>query len=112
MTFQITFSPVDMLGDLTLTASGDILTVNGDVLDFSDLPDGGEYPAEALDNPMVVGGVQRADGVIHITVILPYSNPDAPEAVRFPQSITVTTDGEIALPEGRDREEEAENAAE
>ncbi|PWL18814.1 hypothetical protein DKP76_07050 [Falsochrobactrum shanghaiense] len=97
----ISFSPIRCDADLVISKSGDTLTINGDPLDFSDLPEGGEYPREAIDNEFVVGGIKRLDGVIHITVMLPYSNPDAPTAVTFPDPITVTGDGVIALPEGR-----------
>lgn len=97
----ISFSPIRYDADLVISRSGDTLTINGDQLDFSDLPEGGEYPREAIDNEFVVGGVERLDGVIHITVMLPYSNPDAPREVTFPDPITVTSDGIIALPEGR-----------
>lgn len=97
----ISFSPIRYDADLVLSKNGDTLTINGDPLDFSDLPDGGEYPREAIDNEFVVGGVKRFDGVIHVTVLLPYSNPDAPAEVTFPEPIEVTTDGDIRLPEGR-----------
>lgn len=102
--FKISFSPQYSTGDLTLVKQGDILTVNGDVLDFTDLPEGGEYPPEAIDNEFVVGGVKRVDGEIHITILLPYSNPNAPRSVTFPDPITVTADGPVALPEGRNPE--------
>lgn len=112
----ITFSPIRSDAELVLSKSGEVLTVNGDVFDFSDLPDGGEYPAEALENDMIVGGVKRVVGVIHIAVILPYSNPEPPTAVAFPDPITVTADGVITLPDGRDapapEDQESNNAAE
>ena len=99
--FKISFSPQNSTADLTLVKQGDTLTINGDVLDFSALPEGGEYPPEAIDNEFVIGGVKRADGEIHITILLPYSNPDAPLSVTFPDPITVTADGPVTLPEGR-----------
>ena len=98
---RVSFSPIRWDADLHLYKSGDTLTINGDVLDFSDLPNGGEYPPTSIDNPFVIGGVSRLDGVIHITVLLPYSNPDAPAEVIFPKPIEVTTDGDIVLPAGR-----------
>ncbi len=102
----IYFSPIRSDRDLGLSKSGDILTVNGDILDFSDLPEGGEYPPEAIENDFITGGVKRIDGEIHITIMLPYRNPNAPQSVTFPEPLSVTLDGEIALPEGRNAEVE------
>lgn len=99
--FIISFTPQLSDADLTLSKQGDIFIINGDELDLSNLPEGGEYPAEAIENDFVVGGVKRVDGEIHITILLPYSNPDAPRSVTFPDPITVTVDGPVELPEGR-----------
>lgn len=113
---MIFLKPQFASGTLNISKQGDSLTINGDVLDFTDLPEGGEYPPEAIDNDFVVGGVKRVDGDVHIAVLLPYSNPNPPRAVAFPDPVTVTADGVIALPEGRDAPEpeelENDNAAE
>ncbi|WP_176038777.1 hypothetical protein [Brucella tritici] len=106
----IYFSPIRSDRDLGLSKSSDILTVNGDILDFSDLPEGGEYPPEAIENDFIVGGVKRIDGEIHITIMLPYRNPTAPRSVTFPDPVFVSVDGDIALPQGRNVE--VEHAAE
>lgn len=100
----IHFSPAMSDGSITLSKNGDVLTVNGDALDFSDLPEGGEYPAEAIDNEFIVGEVKRVNGKVHITVLLPYSNPNPPRLVAFPTPLLVGQDGAIALPECRDAE--------
>lgn len=99
--FKITLSPQFSDADLTLVKQGKILKVNGDELDFSATQEGDEYPAEAVDNPSVIGGISMIDGQINITVLMPYNNPDAPESVTYPAPIIVIADGEIALPEGR-----------
>ncbi|RRY17925.1 hypothetical protein EGJ57_16370 [Brucella anthropi] len=96
--FKISFSPQYSAVDVSLEKRGNALIVNGDELDFSDLPDGGEYPPEAIDNPSIVSSVTRVEGEIHATVILPYMVPGHFET---PPPITVTSDGPIALPEGR-----------
>lgn len=106
----IHFSPIRSDSDLNLSKTGDILTVNGDILEFTDLPDGGEYPPEAIENDFIVGGVKRINGEIHITIMLPYKNPNAPQSVTFPEPISVAIDGSVALPEGRNAE--AEHAVE
>jgi len=99
--FKITFSPQYSFAEPMLEKQGDALIVNGVTLDFSNFPEGGELPPEAIDNPFIVGGVERKDGVIHMTILLPYSNPNAPQSVTFPEPILITEDGPIALPEGR-----------
>jgi len=110
---RISFSPQYSDDELTLVKSGETLTINGDALDFSDLPEGGEYPAEAIDHEFVIGGVQRIDGVIHITVRMPYTNPEPPQSVAFPVPMIVSQDGPITLPESRHvAEEETDHAAE
>lgn len=96
--FRISFSPQFSVAQLVLEKHGNALIVNGDELDFSDLPDGGEYPPEAIDNPSIAGGVTRVGEEIHVTVILPYLMPGHFET---PPSITVINDGPIELPEGR-----------
>lgn len=96
--FEISFCPQLSDADLSLEKRGNVLIVNGDELDFSDLPDGGEYPPEAIDNPPIVGGVTRVGEEIQITVILPYLMPGHFET---PPPITVINDGPIELPEGR-----------
>ncbi len=114
--FKISFSPQYSTAVLSIEKRGGVLIVNGDELDFSDLPDGGDYPAEAIENPMVVGGVKRVDGEVHIAVLLPYSKPNPPRSVAFPDTLTVASDGEITLPEGRiapsQNEQETDDAAE
>ncbi|MBA8846279.1 hypothetical protein FHW02_004369 [Ochrobactrum sp. RH1CCR137] len=102
---RIFLSPQRSDTELTLSAHGDVLIINGDALDFSDLPDGGEYPPEAIDNPFVVGTVTRVNGEIQITVLMPYSNPNPPQTVSFPAPIVVSKNGPIDLPDGRSLEE-------
>lgn len=97
---KIVFSPQRSDTRLNIYKNGDVLTLNGDALDFSDLPDGGEYPPEAIDNPFVIGGVSRMNGIIRLTIILPYSNPTPPEYVSFPEAVVLDYDGEIHLPDG------------
>ena len=82
---------------LTLSKSGDALTVNGTVYDFSPLPNGGTLPREAVDCEWICGDVDRVNGELVIPISLPHG-PDAAEAARFPEPMNVT-DGEVVLPE-------------
>lgn len=94
---QITLSPVRSDDALTLEKQGDTLTVNSESYDFSQLADGETLPGEAIDSPWFAGPVERISGELHLTLRLPHG-PNASEAERFPEPITVTEDGPIALP--------------
>lgn len=94
---QITLSPVRM--DETLAASmvGDVLLLNGQAFDFTQLPEGATLPAEAISSHWIVGPVKRIDGEIHLTLILPHG-PNPSPAVAFPEPIRVTKAGAVKLP--------------
>lgn len=94
---KIKFSPQRRNDTLSISKSGDTLTINGDSLDLSAIPDGATLPADAIDSEWIVGPVEHIDGELHLTVLLPHGR-GAPEAQRFPQPITVTQDGEVTLP--------------
>ncbi len=107
---KITFIPQRSDQDIRITKSGDILTVNGDVLDFSDIQEGGKCPAEAIENVWVVGSVGRLSGHIEISIILPYANPEW--SGRMDNHTVVCLNDRIQLPAGREALEEKEDAAE
>ena len=93
----ISFSPQRRDDTLVVSKSDDVLTINGDVIDLSVIPDGATLPASAIDNEWIVGNVDRIDGILQVTLILPHGrNPS--RAVAFPDPITVTEDGLIELP--------------
>lgn len=94
---RISFSPQRRDEGLAVVKAGDILTVNGEAFDFSSLPDRGTIPAGAVPCEWIVGPVERVDGELRITLILPHG-PSPSAAVAFPAPITVTEDGEIDLP--------------
>ena len=95
---KLIFSPQRRDDILTLSKSGDALTVNGTVYDFSPLADGATLPREAIDCEWICGDVSRINGELEIPILLPHG-PDASEAARFPEPLTVTIDGEVVLPE-------------
>ena len=76
---------------------GDALTINGVAYDFSPLEEGAVLPSEAINCEYISGSVKRVNGDIELTLLLPIT-ATASEAARFPQPITVTTDGEVTLP--------------
>jgi len=94
----INFSPTRSDKELNIVKSADTLTINGVPYDFSQLPNGATLPREAINCEWVCGDVERTNGELIIPILLPHG-PNASEAARFPESITVTEDGPIALPE-------------
>jgi len=94
---KLTLSPQRRDEILTITKQGDVLTINGAEYDFSQLSDGGTLPADAVDSEFVIGSVDRVNGELELTLLLPHG-PDASEAARFPEPIIDPADGEVELP--------------
>lgn len=93
----IEFSPTRTDVALSLEVVGEVVKVNGEDFDFSQIPEGGTLPAEAIDSPWFVGPVERVNGHIKLTVTLPHG-PNPSDAVAFPQPVEVTEDGPVTLP--------------
>ena len=83
--------------ELEIIASGDVLIINGESFDFSDLSEGGKLPLESMDSDRFAGPAARIDGVLHINLILPHG-AKAPPETSFPAVVTVSKDGPIDLP--------------
>ena len=94
---KIYLSPQRRDDTLTVTKHGDVLTINGTEYDFSQLSDGGTLPADAVDSEYVIGSVNRVNGELELTLLLPHG-PNASEAARFPEPIIDPADGEVELP--------------
>jgi hypothetical protein len=95
---HITLSPQRRDDTLTVVKTGEVLTINGDEIDFSVIPDGATLPAEASPHPFVVGPVERIDGVLRLTLLLPHG-PNASQSVRFPAPLIDPPDGPLELPQ-------------
>lgn len=93
----ISFSPQRRADSLVVSKAGDVLTINGEAFDFSALPDGATIPAGEVPCSFVGGVVERIDGQLRLTLVLPCA-ADAPQARRFPAPLTDPADGPIALP--------------
>ena len=94
---KINLSPQRRDDQLILEKAGDTLTINGTAYDFSQLPNGGTLPAEAVDCEFVIGSVDRVNGELELTLLLPHG-PNATEAARFSEPIIDPADGEVELP--------------
>lgn len=95
---KLILSPQSRSDVLTVSAKGDVLTINGVALDFSQLPNGATLPRSAIDCPWIAGDVTRIDGVLQVPMVLP-NGSDASDAARFPQPITTTQNGPVELPQ-------------
>ena len=93
----ISFSPQRREGTLSVSKSGDILTVNGMLIDLSGIPNGATLPARAIDSEWIAGPIERVDGVLHVTLTLPHGTKPS-QAVAFPEPVVATGDGPITVP--------------
>lgn len=95
---KITLSPQRRDDNLTVIKQGDTLTINGADYDFSVIPDGATLPKGATNCPWISSDVERIDGVLHLSLILPYGR-GASDAAKFPEPIINPADGELELPQ-------------
>lgn len=95
----ITFTPMRRTDRLELHRQADCLSVNGELFDFSALPEGATLPKSAVACPWLASDVERIDGRLHLSLILPHG-PAAGVAARFPDRIELDGDGPVALPQG------------
>lgn len=94
---RISFIPQRRDDTLTVTREGDVLTINGEVYDFSALPNGGLLPVEAINSDWIVSDVVRTDDGLAFTLLLPHG-PDPSAAVAFPQDLVNPANGIVAVP--------------
>lgn len=98
MEMIIKLSPQRRDDDLSLSKSGDVLTINGEVFDFSVVPNGAALPRDAITCEFIAGDVERDEaGVLTVPLIIPLSANPTPEQA-FPADIVSPADGEVVLP--------------
>lgn len=66
--------------DLELSRTGEVLTINGDAIDFSTLPEGATIEDGAALHPKLVGQIDRIGGKVQLTIRLPYRGSGHVEA--------------------------------
>lgn len=91
---RISFSPIRSDHVHIYDRVGSALVIDGEIFDFAQLPEGGVLPAGAIASDAVCDDVRCDGGTVYLTLQLAHP-ADAPEALRFPDSITVTEDGPI-----------------
>lgn len=89
--------PQQKVPDLKVSKRSDVLTINGQRLDFRPVAEGATLPQAAIDCHWIAGDVTRIDGQLIVPLLLPYG-PDATNAVLFPQDIIDPADGNLELP--------------
>lgn len=94
---QITLSPARRETPLTLSRTGDALSLNGEVFDFTPLPEGATLPPEATGSDWFAGPVERVGGTLRLTLVLPHG-ANAPQETLFPVPLTLTGNGPVTLP--------------
>lgn len=94
---RISFSPQRRDETVTVVKTGDILTINGDAFDFSDLPDGATIPAGAVPCEFIAGPVERIEGELHLMLLLPHGPSPEPWQA-FPEPVIDPPDGSLDLP--------------
>lgn len=97
MPFHFKLSPA-RAAPIQYVVDQDTLFVDGIEFAFGPLLEGATLPREAVGaNGWLLSDVTRVSGVIHMTILLPHG-PNAPDLTRFPEPMTVSTDGPVTLP--------------
>ena len=105
----INLSPQRRDDTITVIKTGDTITINGVAFDFSQLPEGATLPASAVDSEFFCGPVSRVGGELELTLLLPHG-PNPSQAQAWPETITMTDDGDVPLPQDEAQPEEEEVA--
>lgn len=95
---KITLSPQRRDDTLEVIKAGDTLTINDVDYDFSVVPEGANLPKGAVDCTWLASDVERVEGVLHLTLILPHG-AGASYAARFPTPLLDPADGLLELPQ-------------
>lgn len=91
---RIELTPIRADGRPEVLRDGEALVIDGERVDFADLPEGGSV---AVASPWIVGDVRREGGRLHLTLLLAHGG-DAPEETRFAAPLDDPPDGPLALP--------------
>lgn len=94
---HINFLPIRADHRPKLERSGDVLFIDDEAFDFTDLPEGAILPAEAVASAWVAGPLTRKEGTLHLTILLSHG-PDAPAITTHPSPLILSQDGPVPLP--------------
>lgn len=97
---KLKFHPCNMETTLTASLYGDVIILNEEHVDFSPLPEGAILPNRAVNNPWIISDIERVDGDICLTLLIPHGQ-NAPEETLYPENFSQYKkfyDGDIPLP--------------
>ena len=95
---NIFLSPQRLDGSLEVIRSGSSLILNGEIFDFSAMADGDTLPASAINSTWFAGQVDKEDGVLSITLLLPIPTNFSHEQA-FPTPLINVPEGRVVLPQ-------------
>lgn len=95
---KITLIPQRNETEMQLERHADALIINGMVLDLAGVTEGAPRAAEDLGCGWLTGAIERVDGELNLSLILPHG-ACAPDETKFPNLLHVTEDGPVTLPE-------------
>lgn len=82
---------------LAVVVAGDVLTVNGQAFDFSQVGQGDTLPRLAINSPWFDADVERVNGQLVVTLLLPIPANYSPEQA-FPVPLLNVPDGAVQFP--------------
>lgn len=94
---KISFDPIRWGAKLEVVKAGDVLTINGEDFDFSVIPEGALLPGSAVASEFVRGDITRTDGVLFLTLVLPY-DVGGPNHQFDPLPLDNPPDGPLVFP--------------
>lgn len=85
---------------LSVAKMGSSLVINGREYDFGRMQDGDSLydVSTAVDSPYVFGELHKVEGVVQMELVFPIGI-NAPHEAKFPESILITEDGAVTLPD-------------
>ena len=95
---NIKFCPArtDIMELLTVSVKGKVVTVNGEVFDFSPLKDGDYLHPDAVDSLYFTDDITCTGSDLNIGLLMPYRYTED-ESILFPASVSVKS-GKVKVP--------------
>jgi len=90
---DITFSPIRSDSVYLVEKRGDCLIIDGEEFDFVQLKEGETIPSDAISSDVILGEVSRANGVLKVNIIRPYTAASFGNC--FPATVIGAQDGRI-----------------
>lgn len=95
---KINLVPLGRPDALEVIRRGDVLNINGEDFDFSPMGNGDTLPASAISSSWFMDKVERVNGELEFTLILPLPSNYSQEQA-FPVPLENVQDGPVAFPQ-------------